>query len=199
MSNFTSFFKSSAKIQSAVGFSVILLGIIAMCSPFIAGMVVSEFIAITIGASSLAICAYAFKAPSTKRKIFQFLAGIVGLVAAVACYLTPMLSMITLTFISISYFIIDGAIMLYGAYEQRKQSGAGWVLVNGISSLLLAIFLIADWPLSGLYAVGMLVGAKLVMTGWTLAMLGMVEYNVSEKIENVELESNSQTTTGVPA
>lgn len=199
MSTITSVFKSSAKLQSAIGFGIIILGIIAMYSPFIAGVVVSELLAITIAASSLAICAYAFKASSTKRKIFQFIAGIIGIVAAVSCYLTPMLGLVSLTLIAISYFIIDGVFMLYGAYEQRGQKGNGWVVVSGLSSLLLAGVLIAEWPLSGMYAVGMLVGAKLIVTGWTMTMLGMVEYRINENIETLDEELESSTNSVTPA
>lgn len=39
-------------------------------------------------------------------------------------------------------------------------------------TLLLAVFLIAEWPVSGLWAVGIYVGVRLLLHGWMLMALG---------------------------
>ncbi|RKF12746.1 hypothetical protein DBZ36_20440 [Alginatibacterium sediminis] len=183
MKDLTTIFKTSATFQSAIGFAVIIMGCIAMYSPFISGVVFSELLAITIAASSIATAGFAFKADTMKQGLFQFFSGVVGLLAAVYFYRTPALSLSLLTLTAIVYFIVDGLFMCYSAYEQRKQRGAGWILLGAISSLVLAAFLVMDWPVSGLYAIGTFVGIKLIVGGWTLAMVGFAGYQFSDDME----------------
>lgn len=47
-------------------------------------------------------------------------------------------------------------------------------MVSGIASLVLGILLWNQWPDSGAYAVGLLVGIRLIFAGWSIAMLGMM-------------------------
>ena len=40
--------------------------------------------------------------------------------------------------------------------------------------MALAVLLYRQWPDSGAYAVGLLVGIRLIFSGWSIAMLGML-------------------------
>ena len=48
------------------------------------------------------------------------------------------------------------------------------MIVSGVASVVLAVLLWRQWPASGAYAVGMLVGIRLIFSGWSIAMLGML-------------------------
>jgi uncharacterized membrane protein HdeD (DUF308 family) len=45
-------------------------------------------------------------------------------------------------------------------------------LINGLVSLLLGLMIWGQFPFSGVWAVGVLVGIKLIFGGWMLIMLG---------------------------
>jgi uncharacterized membrane protein HdeD (DUF308 family) len=45
-------------------------------------------------------------------------------------------------------------------------------LFTGIVSVLLAIMIWRQWPLSGMWLIGVLVGVKLMFTGWMLVAIG---------------------------
>ena len=59
-----------------------------------------------------------------------------------------------------------------GAFSVRPEQGWGWLLVGGVISLLLGIMIWRQFPLSGAWAVGVLVGIRLIFAGWTMIMLG---------------------------
>ena len=48
-----------------------------------------------------------------------------------------------------------------------------WVLLNGAISLLLGIAIWRQWPLSGLWVIGLFVGIEMLFNGFALLMLGL--------------------------
>ena len=50
----------------------------------------------------------------------------------------------------------------------------GWVLFNGVITLVLGIFIWRQWPLSGAWVIGTFVGIELLMAGWSYVMLSLV-------------------------
>jgi uncharacterized membrane protein HdeD (DUF308 family) len=55
----------------------------------------------------------------------------------------------------------------------RDHRGWGWLLASGILSLILGVLIWAQWPASGLWVIGLLVGIQLLFTGWSLVMLAL--------------------------
>jgi uncharacterized membrane protein HdeD (DUF308 family) len=53
-------------------------------------------------------------------------------------------------------------------------SGRGWVLVNGIITLVLGIGIWRQWPESSLWVIGLFVGIDLLFSGWSWVMLGLL-------------------------
>jgi uncharacterized membrane protein HdeD (DUF308 family) len=55
---------------------------------------------------------------------------------------------------------------------------AFWHVLNGAVSILLGILVLAQWPVSGLWAIGMFVGIDLVFRGvtWTVFAFGLREF-----------------------
>ena len=49
----------------------------------------------------------------------------------------------------------------------------GWTLVGGIINLVLGIMIWQQWPVSGLWVIGLFVGIDLIFTGWTWVMLAL--------------------------
>lgn len=184
MNTLADYFKSSAKVQSATGFSMIFLGMITIFFPFVSSTLFTGLLALSIAGGGVATMIYAFYAQGRKSKILQFLLGLLALVAAFFVYMTPILSMYSLTAIAILYLFADGIFGLFSAYKQRKVKGSGWLVFSAICSLLLAVMLTMDWPVSGLYAVGMFVGVKLIVSGWTLTILGFTQHKLTNKAES---------------
>lgn len=47
----------------------------------------------------------------------------------------------------------------------------GWLLLNGIISIILGVLIFKEWPVSGLWVIGMFVAIELIFTGWTWIMV----------------------------
>jgi uncharacterized membrane protein HdeD (DUF308 family) len=57
-------------------------------------------------------------------------------------------------------------------WSERFPSG-GWVLCNGIVTILLGIAIVQQWPESGLWVLGMFVGIDLIVNGATWSVLAV--------------------------
>ena len=75
------------------------------------------------------------------------------------------------------YFFIEGIWKVIAAFKFRPDPAWIWFLIGGLVSLILCSMIWNQWPLSGIMAVGILVGVDLLMTGISLVMLGSVVKN----------------------
>ncbi|WP_162674612.1 HdeD family acid-resistance protein [Vibrio variabilis] len=93
---------------------------------------------------------------------------------------SPLTGMLTITGVLLIYFFIDGFVTIYNGIKLRPNNGWGWVMLSGITSLMLGCFIVYNWPDTGLYALGVMVGVRLIMNGWMITMLGMAGVKAAE-------------------
>ena len=180
-----------SRVGTGWGFAVMLLGMLAIMAPFVSGLAVTATVAVLITAAGLSMTVYAFKAGSFGKGLLQFLFGGITVLCGVAMFSTPMQSMLTLTGILLAYFLVDGIFAITSGIRGKGAPGWGWMIVSGIASIVLAIILWRQWPVSGEYAVGLLVGIRLIFTGWSIAMLGMLGDATVDVVEDAVEEAAS--------
>jgi uncharacterized membrane protein HdeD (DUF308 family) len=174
MSDLSDVLRLPGRVGTGWGFAVMLLGVLAVSTPFISGMAASSFVAVLIVAAGLAMTMYAFKASSIGKGLMQLLFGGITVVCGAAMFMAPILNMFALTGVLMVYFVVDGIVSIYSGIKGRSEHGWGWVTISGVASVALAVLLYRQWPDSGAYAVGLLVGIRLIFSGWSIAMLGML-------------------------
>jgi uncharacterized membrane protein HdeD (DUF308 family) len=108
-----------------------------------------------------------------------FLFLLVGVLYAVAGFFTlqqPVLAAESLTLMLAAAFVVGGVFRIIVALVERFASW-GWVLANGTITVLLGIAIWQQWPASGLWVIGMLVGIDLIVNGVTWSALAVVVRN----------------------
>jgi len=84
----------------------------------------------------------------------------------------PMISAEAATLVMSMFFLIAGLYQLVIAFWTHIP-GYGWHALNGVITFLLGCLLLAQWPISGLYAIGLFVGIDLILYGWVWAALAL--------------------------
>jgi uncharacterized membrane protein HdeD (DUF308 family) len=86
----------------------------------------------------------------------------------------PRIAAEDLTLMLAVLFLIVGLFRIAVALLDRVPS-RGWILFNGVVTVLLGVAIWRQWPDSGLWAVGMLVGVELIVNGvtWSVLSLGV--------------------------
>jgi uncharacterized membrane protein HdeD (DUF308 family) len=79
---------------------------------------------------------------------------------------------IQLTLIIALFLIVSGIFRIVFAVVERF-TGWGWVLLNGAVTLFLGMLIYKQWPLSGLWVIGLFIGIDLIFNGWAWIMLAI--------------------------
>jgi uncharacterized membrane protein HdeD (DUF308 family) len=94
------------------------------------------------------------------------------LLCCIALVAHPLFASGILTVMLAVYFIFDGISEVVGGIQLRPGSGWGWMLFGGIVSILLGIMIWAQFPPSGVWAIGILLAIKLIFVGLIMVMGG---------------------------
>jgi len=173
--------KTTSRRGMIWGILTIFLGLLAIGSPFIAGVWTTIFIAISLLAAGIVMIVFAFQAPSLGGIVLKLLFGILTVIIGAAILSQPGIGLAKLTLFLGLYFIFDGFLALILAWNVKPEPGWGWMTFNGIVTIMLAWLILNHWPESALWAVGMLVGVRLLFSGMTMLTLGTAVRQVSRE------------------
>ncbi len=161
-----------------------IFGGLAIAVPFFTGFTVTVVVAVLLVAAGITQGAYAFKAGSLGKGIMQFLFGGITIVGGIAMFIWPLMGLGSLTILLAAYFLVDGSYAIVAGFQVKPTRGWGWMIFSGISSVVLAGLIMWEWPVSGQYAIGVLVGVRLIFSGWSMIMLGAVGEVASNAIRD---------------
>lgn len=162
-------FHTAKKANGWVIFTSLLfiaLGIFAIVEPFGAGVVVTIFVAWLLIFGGIFHVIEAFTASGARQLIWRLLIGIVYLIGGIYFRQRPFLAIGTLTLVLASIILVEGVLELITFFEHHGE-GAGVVLLNAIVTLMLGGLILFRWPSSSIWAIGILVGIDLLVTGIT--------------------------------
>lgn len=174
--------KESALLLIILGIGMVVLGFLAMGAPLVTGVAVGVLVGVLIIAGGLAQAVYAFKAKSWGSGVFGVVLGGLSVVCGILMLGHPLFGLAFLTLLLAAYFIMGGIFEIAFAFKLKPLHGWVWTLVSGIVSLLLGILIWREWPLSGVWAVGLLVGINICFSGWSLIALGTAARRVASEV-----------------
>ena len=164
--------KDNAKLAVTIGIILIIVGVLAIASPLVAGMSITIVVGTLLIIGGIGECFLAFQAGAFGRGLLIFIVGALMAVAGFYMISQPVAGLATITLFLTAYFIVSGIFEIIAAVQIRPASGWGWMLFNGIVTLLLGILIWRQFPLSGAWAVGVLFGIKMVFSGLALVFIG---------------------------
>jgi uncharacterized membrane protein HdeD (DUF308 family) len=135
------------------GVLLIVFGILAVGSPFLAAVAVNVVIAWLIILAGVVHVILAFHAHRAGRLIWKLLVGLAYLFFGAYLIMHPVLGVATLTLVLASLFLIEGILDTVLFFQMRSLRGSGWVLVEGIITLLLGLMIYLQWPSSAVWAI----------------------------------------------
>jgi uncharacterized membrane protein HdeD (DUF308 family) len=158
-------------IAAAVLF--IVLGMFAIIEPGVAGLGVTILVAWLLIFGGFTHLIGAFKGGGAKRVIFQATIGILYLIAGIYFRMHPLLAIGTLTLLLAAVILAGGVLEIISYFRLKGEGTSGWLLFNGVITLLLGGMIWFHWPSSSAWAIGILVGVNLLTTGMTRLMFGL--------------------------
>ncbi len=160
-------FKEATGMSIGWAIAMIVMGLLAVLLPYATGIGVSLVVGWIIFFSGFVYLAYAFTAHSAGAIIWRILIGIIYVVGGGYLAFHPGLALESLTLVMAAIFLLEGALEIVVFFQFRVLPGSGWILFDGIVTLLLAYVIWRPWPSSSTWAIGTLLGINLILSGFT--------------------------------
>lgn len=151
------------------------LGVGAVFLPGIAGVATTIFLGwlfLMVGAIGLMATFRARHAPGFG---WSLLSAVLALIVGGLLLWNPLRGLLTLTFVLVAYFIMDGVFSIFLSIAHRRELSGKWewMLVNGIVDLILAAIVISGLPGTAVWLLGLLVGIDLIFAGASLVAMAL--------------------------
>jgi len=152
---------------------MILAGFLAIGVPLAAGIAVNLVVAWLLMFSGVAHLVFAWHMRGVGGVIWQVLLGILYIGIGIYLLGQPVAGLVTLTLALAIYLFVEGLLELMLSFQLRPRQGWGWLLLDGIITLILAFMIWRTWPASTEWVIGTLVGISMIFSGTTRLMLSL--------------------------
>jgi len=171
----------SWKALMAIGITAIVIGCIAILIPAVASVGTAIFIGWILVIAGAFLVAGAFMAHSIGSVILRLIWALLTVIVGLWLIVEPHNGTLTLTLVLGIYFLFMGLTRIAVAFAARGKEGAGLVGLSGVAGLLIGILVLAKFPSSADWAIGLLVGIDLIFAGWTLVSVALVGKELSRE------------------
>ena len=159
------------------GFSIVLsillivCGILAIMLPVAMSLGVVILIAWLLIIGGVVQFVHAFSCRGIGHIIWKLLVAVCYVITGIYLRVHPFIGIATLTLVLAVFLAAEGLVDIFGYISTRKSGVSGWLLFDGIITLVLGVMIWRQWPAGSLWVIGTLAGLNMMMTGFTRLML----------------------------
>jgi uncharacterized membrane protein HdeD (DUF308 family) len=159
----------------ALGVIYVIAGLIALSSVVFATKVTVFVVGIMMLISGIAEVINAFQFKSWGKFLFWLLLGLLYIVAGFVTFENPLLAAAILTLMLGVALVVSGVMRIILAFSMREEIWWTSLVLSGVVTLLLGIIILAHWPVSSLFVLGVLLGVDLLIIGigWIFVGFGL--------------------------
>jgi uncharacterized membrane protein HdeD (DUF308 family) len=159
----------------ALGVVYLIAGFIALGSVAMATVASVYFVGIMMILAGVVEIVNAFQVKSWGKFILWLLLGILYVVAGFAAFQNPLLAAAVLTLVLGFALIVSGIMRIILAFGMKEGMPWMWIVLSGVITVLLGGIILAHWPVSSVYVLGLFLGIDLIFAGvgWIALGLGL--------------------------
>ena len=172
MSNGTSVIGNVNSRSSLIwGILMIICGVLAICLPLASSIGLAILVGWLLLVSAVWHLIFAFRSRHLGGILWQLLLAIVyGLVGLMVLF-NPLAGVVSLTLLLAIFLLVEAGLELALYFSLRRTANAGWILLDSVITLILALLIWGQWPSSAVWAIGTLMGVSLIFSGISRVML----------------------------
>jgi uncharacterized membrane protein HdeD (DUF308 family) len=159
----------------ALGVVYLIVGFIALGSVALATVASVLVVGVMMIIAGVTEVISAFQVKSWGKFLLWALLGVLYIVAGFVTFENPLLAAVVLTLILGASLVASGIVRIILAFSMKRESPWTLVLLSAVITLLLGLLILAHWPVSSLYILGLFLAIDLIMAGagWIGLGLGM--------------------------
>jgi len=162
-----------------LGGLLVMIGVIAMASPLAAGIAVEMFVGVMMLSRGAMQLYYGVKVRHWGHRFGSYMGlgsivmALLSVAVGVLLLINPIAGLRFLTLVLAVYLVLVGGFEILHAIEMSEVKGWGFIMLSGGLGVALGVMIWRQWPLSGHWAMGVLIGVSFVISGVSLAMVGV--------------------------
>lgn len=156
-----------------IGLISIVGGFLALFNPLAASIAVEQLAGWFFLIVGILQIISAFRQAGWGAAIWAGLIGLLGAFVGISLLQNPLSGVISLTMLVGILFAVVGIAKIIMAMRIRATRFFGLILISGIISLVLAIMIFANFPVSAVTVLGILLAVELISNGVSLVALSM--------------------------
>jgi uncharacterized membrane protein HdeD (DUF308 family) len=149
----------------ALGAVYLVAGFVALGSVLLATVVSVFLVGIMMIIAGVAEVISAFEVRGWGKFLLWLLLGALYIIAGLVTFQNPLLAAAVLTLILGVALVASGIMRIILAFSVQREAPWIWVLLSGVITLVLGALILARWPVSSLYILGLFLGIDLIFAG----------------------------------
>ena len=156
----------------ALGIIYVVAGFVALGSVVLATAATVFVVGIMMLIAGVAEVINAFQIKTWGKFLLWLLLGVLYILAGFVTFENPLLAAALLTLVLGFSLVFSGIMRIVLAFSMKEGAPWIWVALSGAITLLLGLVILAHWPVSGLYILGLFLGIDLVLAGASWISVG---------------------------
>jgi uncharacterized membrane protein HdeD (DUF308 family) len=172
-------FSSLVQMNKSFGWSItlsvlmILAGLLAIVIPPLAGVAATLLVGWLLVFCGGAHLLFSWHRRGLGAVAWEILIGILYIAVGVYILAHPVAGLASLTLGLAIYLFAEAVLEFALGVQMRGTKGSGWLWLDGIVNLLLAVMIWKTWPVSSVWLLGTLVGFGILFTAFARLMLSL--------------------------
>jgi uncharacterized membrane protein HdeD (DUF308 family) len=175
----TTFPRASFGWSIVLSIFLIVAGLLAIAMPLAAAIAVNIFVAWMLMFSGAAHLVFALQRRHSRGFIWQLLLGILYAFIGAYILINPALGLVSLALAIAAYLLLEGVLEIVLAFQIKPVRAWGWLLFDGILTLVVALMIWRAWPAGSELVVAILVGISMLFSGVSRLMLSLAARHVT--------------------
>jgi uncharacterized membrane protein HdeD (DUF308 family) len=148
-----------------LGVVYLVTGLIALGSVIMATVASVLVVGVMMIVAGVAEVINAFQVKGWGKFLLWLLLGALYIVAGFVTFENPLLAAAVLTLVLGATLVASGVMRIVLAFGMKQEMPWIWVALSGLITLLIGLIILAHWPVSSLFVLGLFLGIDLVMAG----------------------------------
>ncbi len=122
------------------------------------------------------------KEDNWQGKLLAVLLALLYIITAVVIFYNPLAASAGFTLVIGGLFLAMGFLRIYYGFKY-KSKGWAWLLpvFSGVISIIFALIIAFNWPISGLWVIGLIVSVELIMNGWMMMLTALAARKLAKE------------------
>jgi uncharacterized membrane protein HdeD (DUF308 family) len=154
-----------------LGIVFVLLGVLAILLPFAASLATTLLLGWLLVIGGVVQGFHAIQNRAWGGSGWALLGALIHVVAGALVIEFPVTGTLALTLVLAVFLAAQGILKIIRAMQHREMPAWGWLVFDGVLSLVLGLMIALGWPSTAVWAIGLLLGIDLLFGGSSMLVL----------------------------